>query len=111
MIIPIALFIALVRARLPLQLPDDVSMETKKQRLAIVQERIQQNGRQITQEMIGTIQPVLITRHATKNPELKAGRTSNNRVVNFDGGPHQIGEVVNVLITEVLPSSLRGELA
>src|SRR5262249_39682542 len=63
------------------QLPDDVPMEVKKKRLAILQERILLNTRKISENMIGTIQNVLVSGHAVKNPEQIAGRTENNRVV------------------------------
>jgi tRNA-2-methylthio-N6-dimethylallyladenosine synthase len=40
-----------------------------------------------------------------------AGRTENNRVVNFDGDATLVGEFVTVRITEALTNSMRGELA
>lgn len=92
------------------QLPDDVPMEVKKQRLAILQERILQNGRRISENMIGTIQPILVTGRAVKHPEQMSGRTENNRVVNFIGSPDLIGNMVSIKINEALPNSLRGEL-
>ncbi len=90
------------------QWPDDVPMEVKKQRLAILQERILLNGRKISEGMVGTIQPVLVVGPAVKNPEQMSGRTENNRVVNFIGGPELIGHLVSVEIREALPNSLRG---
>lgn len=37
-----------------------------------------------------------------------AGRTENNRVVNFEGSPDMIGKFVDVEIVSVYASSLRG---
>ena len=92
------------------QLPDDVPMEVKKERLGILQHRILQNARRISEEMIGTIQPVLVTGHAVKSNEQLSGRTENNRVVNFKGDATRIGQMVWVKIAEALPNSLRGEM-
>ena len=93
------------------QLPDDVSMEIKKQRLTILQNRILQNARRISENMIGTTQIVMVSGHAVKHHEQMSGRTENNRVVNFIGGPELIGQLVSVKINEALTNSLRGELA
>jgi tRNA-2-methylthio-N6-dimethylallyladenosine synthase len=92
------------------QFPDDVPMEIKKQRLAIVQERIAQNARKISEDMIGTVQKIMVSRPAVRHKEQMSGRTENNRVVNFIGGPELIGRMVSVKINEVLRSSLRGEV-
>jgi tRNA-2-methylthio-N6-dimethylallyladenosine synthase len=59
--------------------------------------------------MVGTLQRILVERPAKKDPNQLAGRTENNRVVNFDGPDELIGRFVDVRITEALPNSLRGE--
>ncbi len=92
------------------QLPDDVPMDVKKQRLAILQERILLNGRRISESMVGSVQDVLVVGPAVKNPEQMSGRTENNRVVNFIGEPALIGRMVSVEIKEALRNSLRGIL-
>lgn len=92
------------------QLPDDVSPEVKKLRLNILQERIMLNGRKISEAMLGTVQQVIVARPAFKDPAQMAGRTENNRVVNFTGNSDLIGKMVSVKVTEVLTNSLRGEL-
>lgn len=92
------------------QLPDDVPLEVKKQRLAILQNRILQNGRHISESMVGSIQTILVSRQATKHEDQMAGRTENNRVVNFAGSAELIGKLVSVKIIDVQPNSLRGEL-
>lgn len=90
------------------QLPDNVSYETKKKRLSVLQSRILMNGQRISEAMVGTIQPVLVTSISKKNSQQMSGRTENNRVVNFDGKTDLIGQLINIKITEALPNSLRG---
>jgi tRNA-2-methylthio-N6-dimethylallyladenosine synthase len=60
--------------------------------------------------MVGSIETILVDRHAKKDSRQLSGRTENNRVVNFDGPAQLIGGFVNVIITEALPNSLRGRL-
>ena len=89
-------------------LADDVPMPVKQERLARLQKRIIEMAAQISQDMIGTTQTVLVDRPARKDQSQISGRTENNRVVNFDGDHALIGEFVNVKINEALPNSLRG---
>lgn len=91
-------------------LPDDVPHEVKKERLAILQQRILQQSQAISEAMLGTVQRVLVTRAARKDENEVSGRTENNRVVNFKADKALIGDFANVKITEVRPNSLRGEL-
>jgi len=95
------------------QLEDDTPEAVKKQRLAILQERINQNAMQISRRMVGSTQRILVTGFSPKDPGQLSGRTENNRVVNFRApNPTElIGAFVDVEITEALPNSLRGELA
>ncbi len=90
--------------------PDEVTPERKKQRLQILQARINQQARAISRSMTGTVQKVLVEGPSRKNPRELAGRTENNRVVNFPGNAALIGAMVDVTITRALPNSLRGEL-
>lgn len=92
-------------------LPDNVSMDTKKVRLAILQERLLKHSQAISVAMIGSLQRILVEGPSRKNPRQMAGRTENNRVVNFDGDACLAGEFVTVRITEALTNSMRGELA
>ncbi|HLB41503.1 MAG TPA: tRNA (N6-isopentenyl adenosine(37)-C2)-methylthiotransferase MiaB [Gammaproteobacteria bacterium] len=92
------------------QLPDNVSIEVKKQRLAILQECIMLNARKISTNMIGTLQNIIVIGPAVKYPQQLSGRTENNRVVNFKGDRKLIGQLLNVKITEALTNSLRGEV-
>ncbi len=88
--------------------PDDVSMEVKQQRLLRLQQRIREMAEAISQSMIGTRQRVLVDRPSKRDANILAGRTENNRVVNFAGPASLIGHFAQVDITEALPNSLRG---
>lgn len=90
------------------QLPDDVSMDVKKQRLAILQQRIMLNTKQISAAMVGTVEPILVVGPSKKDPAELSGRTENNRVVNFKGELGMIGKIIPVKITEARTNSLRG---
>lgn len=91
-------------------LKDNVDMAVKKERLAILQNRLNMQVKQFSEAMVGNIEPVLVTGRAKKHENQISGRTENNRVVNFDGSPDLIGKIVKVKITESQPNSLRGEL-
>jgi tRNA-2-methylthio-N6-dimethylallyladenosine synthase len=90
------------------QLPDNIPADIKKERLAILQNRINQNAARISQNMVGSTQPILVTGPSKKDDRMLSGRTENNRVVNFAGSLALIGKMVTVKITEALPNSLRG---
>jgi len=92
-------------------LPDDTPLEVKKERLQILQTRINQQAYEISQAMVGTTQRVLVEKTSKKSATQVAGRTENNRWVNFDADPSVIGQFVDVVITEALPNSLRGRRA
>ncbi|HBS26538.1 MAG TPA: tRNA (N6-isopentenyl adenosine(37)-C2)-methylthiotransferase MiaB, partial [Gammaproteobacteria bacterium] len=89
---------------------DDVPLETKKARLKKLQSRIVEMASVISQSMLGSTQTVLVERPSRQDSSVMAGRTENNRVVNFAADASLIGEFVDVLITEALPNSLRGTL-
>jgi tRNA-2-methylthio-N6-dimethylallyladenosine synthase len=89
-------------------LPDDTPMDVKKQRLQILQARINQQAQAISEAMVGTTQRVLVEKTSKKSASQVTGRTENNRWVNFDADPSVIGQFVDVIITEALPNSLRG---
>ena len=91
-------------------LRDDTPMEVKKQRLAILQDRINQQAQSISRNMVGTQQRLLVTGPSRKDPSEIQGRTENNRVVNFKGDIALVGEFVDVEVGEALPNSLRGML-
>jgi tRNA-2-methylthio-N6-dimethylallyladenosine synthase len=95
-------------------LPDEVPHEVKQQRLELLQQRLNAQARAISQRMVGSRQRVLVERPAKRNPEQLAGRTDNNRWVNFDAPPEGTESLLNgfadVIITEAMPNSLRGRL-
>ena len=92
------------------QLPDDVDLATKKQRLKILQTRLLQQANEISQAMLGSTQSVLVTGFDKKLGSKLSGRTENNRIVHFDGGERLIGELVQVNINRINPNSLFGTL-
>jgi tRNA-2-methylthio-N6-dimethylallyladenosine synthase len=93
------------------ELPDTLPDEVKKQRLAILQERLNQQAMQISRRMVGSEQRILVTGVSKKDPGQLQGRTENNRVVNFACADHGlIGQFASTRIEEALPNSLRGSL-
>lgn len=91
-------------------LVDDLPEAIKKQRLHRLQARINEMAAEISGKMVGTQQTVLVDGFSKKNPKELAGRTENNRVVNFLGPEQLIGHMADVYITEALRNSLRGRL-
>src|SRR6056297_2458131 len=91
-------------------LPDEISADEKKRRLALLQARINQQAAAISEAMVGTVQRVLVERRARRHTGQVAGRTENMRWVNFDGDDALIGDFVEVQITEAMPNSLRGRV-
>ncbi len=90
---------------------DNTPMEIKKERLRLLQARINQQAMEISRAMVGTTQSVLVEKPSKKNPRQLSGRTENMRWVNFDCDSSYIGQFVDVVITEALPNSLRGRLS
>jgi tRNA-2-methylthio-N6-dimethylallyladenosine synthase len=91
-------------------LPDDVPIEVKKARLARLQEQVRSQAAAISRGMVGSVQRILVEGTSRKDAAVLAGRTENNRVVNFSGNPRLIGNFVDVVITEALSNSLRGRV-
>jgi tRNA-2-methylthio-N6-dimethylallyladenosine synthase len=91
-------------------LPDDVTPEEKQQRLERLQALLNEQSRAISRSMVGSVQRVLVERNARRDARQLAGRTENNRWVNFDGPPSLINRFTDVVITEAMPNSLRGRL-
>jgi len=90
---------------------DDTPDEVKKQRLALLQHRISQNGFENSRRMVGTVQRILVSDYSKKDPGMLQGRTEQNRIVNFRASnPRLIGQFVDVHIDDALPHSLRGTL-
>ena len=92
-------------------LPDDVPHTVKQERLAALQAQLETQAGAISAAMVGTRQRVLVTRPAKKDARELAGRTENNRWINFPGPATLINRFVDVTVTEALPHSLRGRLS
>jgi tRNA-2-methylthio-N6-dimethylallyladenosine synthase len=94
-------------------LADDTPRDVKLKRLDRLQALLESNGRKISESMVGSVQRILVEGPSKKNPSELQGRTENNRVVNFDGGPHAkrlVGQMLDLNIVKAYPNSLRGEL-
>ena len=93
---------------------DEISEDTKKERLSILQQRIAQQAQEISRRMVGNTERILITGFSRKDPGELQGRTENNRVVNFKAKQDRtdsqlIGRFIDVKITDAYSNSLRGE--
>lgn len=92
-------------------LDDQTDRGTKKTRLAALQARISQNTQKISNDMVGSLQPILVTGPSKKDPGELSGRTENNRVVNFRSEQTSlIGKLVECEIVESYSNSLRGRM-
>lgn len=89
---------------------DSVPEDVKKERLKIMQDRLRELENMHAQAMVGTTQRILVEREAQRGGGDMAGRTENNRVVNFQGDKSLIGQFVDVRIEQAFSNSLRGEL-
>ncbi len=92
-------------------MPDNVSLETKKRRLRLLQEKLLNQANRISRKMVGSTQRILVEGHSRKSDQELAGRTENNRVVNFVGPDSLIGQFARVEITQALNNSMKGTLA
>jgi tRNA-2-methylthio-N6-dimethylallyladenosine synthase len=90
------------------ELADDTPQAVKAQRLMRLQKRIEAQAQAISAAMVGTVQRILVEGASKKDASELAGRTDNNRIVNFAGNPRLVGRFVDVAITSALPHSLRG---
>jgi tRNA-2-methylthio-N6-dimethylallyladenosine synthase len=91
-------------------LADDTPHELKLSRLRRLQARIDAQAAAISQAMVGTVQQVLVEGPSRKDAGELAGRSANNRTVNFSGAPALAGRFAKVRITRALTHTLRGEL-
>ena len=91
-------------------LADDTPQELKLERLQRLQKRIDDLAQEVSQAMVGSVQRVLVESLSRKDAKELAGRTDNNRIVNFEGNPRLINGFVDVRITAAQPHSLRGEI-
>jgi tRNA-2-methylthio-N6-dimethylallyladenosine synthase len=89
---------------------DDVDMQIKKNRLALVQKTINASTEQISKNLIGTVQKVLVENQSKKDNSTMFGRTENMRNTHFKGDKSLIGQIVTVKIISARGNSLIGEL-
>ena len=89
---------------------DQVPLEIRQARLARLQCAIDASAKAIGERMVGGVERILIEGPSRKNPRELAGRTSNNRTVNFSGADRLVGKLVDVHITAALAHTLRGEV-
>jgi tRNA-2-methylthio-N6-dimethylallyladenosine synthase len=92
-------------------LPDETPQQVKLERLARLQAALTDSANRISASMVGTVQTILVDGPSKKDPAESMGRTANNRIVNFAGGPNSErlrGHMLAVRITQALPHSLRG---
>jgi tRNA-2-methylthio-N6-dimethylallyladenosine synthase len=92
-------------------LPDALPHAEKLERLQRLQAQLESQARAISERMVGSMQRVLVEGFSRKDKSELAGRTANNRVVNFPGDAGLHDCYVDVRVTAALPHSLRGELA
>lgn len=91
-------------------LPDNISLETKKHRLQLIQQTLTQQMNDISQSLLETTQTILVDGISRKDPNEITGRTESNRIVNFKGDISLMGQIVPVKITDIKTNSLKGEL-
>jgi tRNA-2-methylthio-N6-dimethylallyladenosine synthase len=92
------------------EMADETPAEVKTARLMRLQKRIEELAFAVSESMVGTVQRVMVEGRSKKNEHELAGRTDNNRIVNFAGSPRLVGSFAEVRITSALPHSLRGEV-
>jgi len=90
--------------------PDNVGLDEKKDRLKRLQEQLNRQARTYSEAMVGSRQRVVVEGASRKDGNELAGRTENNRVVNFPGPAELVGRMVDVSITGAMANSLRGRL-
>ncbi len=92
------------------ELHDDTPYEMKLARLARLQQKVDAHAKRIAERMVGTSERILVEGASRKDATELAGRTGNNRVVNFRGAALLVGQFVDVTITAALTHTLRGEV-
>lgn len=80
------------------------------ERLSIFQEKQKYYTLNKNLERIGKTEQVLVEGFSKHDRAYLSGRTTHNRIINFKGGGNLVGEMVNVIVEEGLPNSLRGVL-
>ena len=89
-------------------LADETPEAVKHERLKRLQALLDAQALRISEAMVGSVQRVLVTRPAKRDAHELAGRTENNRWINFAGPSELIGRFAEVEVTAAMPHSLRG---
>ncbi len=92
------------------EMEDNVSKDIKKERLTILQHKLNELSSKISRKMVGSVERCLVLGVSKKNPGELQARTENNRVVNFATDANVVGKFVNLEIVDQLTNSLRGKL-
>ena len=93
-------------------LEDDVPLEEKKNRLSVLQHKLENSALNISRKMVGETRKCLVTGVSKKNPGEFQARTENNKVVIFSCSDQSlIGKIVDIEIVEAKNKSLRGVAA
>ena len=93
------------------QLEDSIPLQQKKERLYILQKRIDELQLSYSNELVQTIQRCLVTGVSKKDIKQLQARTECNRVVNFDFQNIDIlGKLVDINITKAYQRSLAGQI-
>ena len=91
-------------------LVDTTPHAVKLERLQQLQATIDDHAQGLSRAMIGSVQTLLVEGASRKDADELMGRTVCNRKVNFKGAQRLVGQLVDVVITQVNPHSLRGEV-
>jgi len=89
---------------------EQVPEEVKRDRLESLQQLLRAHQETFNQSQAGRVMPILIEGEGREAGQL-LGRSPYLQPVHFAGPAHRIGQVADVVITEVLTNSLRGEIA
>jgi tRNA-2-methylthio-N6-dimethylallyladenosine synthase len=89
-------------------LSDDTPHEVKLRRLQHLQATINTSMARISDSRVGTVQRVLVEGVSKRDSGELMGRTECNRVVNFAGPSHLLGQLIDVKINETRTYTLRG---
>ncbi|AYC29311.1 tRNA (N6-isopentenyl adenosine(37)-C2)-methylthiotransferase MiaB [Paenisporosarcina cavernae] len=88
---------------------DNVPMEVKKERLQRLNKLVNDSSFEAMKKYEGEIVEVLVEGESKKNPEVLAGYTRKNKLVNFVASKEMIGKLVFVKINKAKTWSLDGE--
>jgi len=92
------------------KMTDNVSEEVKKERLKRLNNVVNHQAAQAMNKYEGQIVNVLVEGESKNNPDVLAGHTVRNKLVNFRAPKSLIGKIVPVKVTKAKTWSLDGEL-